>query len=360
MNMKFKELLLKILKIESIVGKTDANERVLNISMEFLKEFHFKKFVHEKTLSLLFYNNFPKSKKFKIILNAHLDVVPGNKNQFVPKVVADKLYARGACDMKSGATVMMSVFKDIAKKVNYPLALQLVTDEEIGGFNGTKHQIDNGISADFIISGESTNFQVNNEAKGIIWIKVSCEGKTAHGARPWEGDNAIQKINRFVDRMNKLFPIANKPVWRTTQNLAKIETTNTTINKVPGDCSALFDIRYVSSDKNEVLNKIRKILLPNMNLEVLMDEPSQFTSSNNYFINKLSKSIQKNLAKKVELVSYHGASDVRHYDRVGISGVCFGPLGGGLHSEDEWISVKSLHLYYKMLSDFLLSLNTLK
>ena len=116
MNMKFKELLLKILKIESIVGKTDANERVLNISMEFLKEFHFKKFVHEKTLSLLFYNNFPKSKKFKIILNAHLDVVPGNKNQFVPKVVADKLYARGACDMKSGATVMMSVFKDIAKR----------------------------------------------------------------------------------------------------------------------------------------------------------------------------------------------------------------------------------------------------
>ena len=72
--------------------------------------------MNKETPSLLFYNNFPKSKKFKIILNAHLDVVPGNKNQFVPKVVGDRLYARGAYDMKSSAIVMMSVFKDIAKK----------------------------------------------------------------------------------------------------------------------------------------------------------------------------------------------------------------------------------------------------
>ena len=53
MNMKFKELLLKILKIESIVGKTDANERVLNISMEFLKEFHFKNSCMRNTKSFV-------------------------------------------------------------------------------------------------------------------------------------------------------------------------------------------------------------------------------------------------------------------------------------------------------------------
>jgi len=136
---------------------------------------------------------------FKIILNAHLDVVSGRKEQYKPYEKDGKLFGRGAIDMKGAAAVEILVFKEIAKKVSYPLALQLVTDEEIGGFCGTKYQIEKGVRADFVIAGEPTDFGVNNKAKGIIWLKIKTKGKAAHGAYPWRGKKClIDTILKFI------------------------------------------------------------------------------------------------------------------------------------------------------------------
>ena len=142
-----------------------------------------------------------RPKKFKIILNAHLDVVSGREEQYKPYEKDGKLFGRGAIDMKGAAAVEILVFKEVAKRVSYPLALQLVTDEEIGGFCGTKYQIEKGVRADFVIAGEPTDFGVNNKAKGIIWLKIKTKGKSAHGAYPWRGKNAllITFLSLFVE-----------------------------------------------------------------------------------------------------------------------------------------------------------------
>ena len=84
--------------------------------------------------------------EFRIILNAHLDVVPAPPGQFRPRRAGDRLVARGAQDMKVSALVQAQVFREQALGVGYPLALQLVTDEEVGGRNGTLHQIDRGVA----------------------------------------------------------------------------------------------------------------------------------------------------------------------------------------------------------------------
>ena len=60
-------------------------------------------------------------------------------------------------------------------------------------------------SSGAMIPGASVT--IANEAKGVLWLKVSCKGKTAHGAYPWRGENAIAKMHRFLGDLCKEFPV---------------------------------------------------------------------------------------------------------------------------------------------------------
>jgi succinyl-diaminopimelate desuccinylase len=65
---------------------------------------------------------------FRVLLNAHLDVVPAEPDQFRPRRDRDRLYARGAQDMKVSALAEALVFRELADSLPYPVELQLVTD----------------------------------------------------------------------------------------------------------------------------------------------------------------------------------------------------------------------------------------
>lgn len=346
----------ELIKVNSTKENPELLEKVLDIAKQELDGFKCKKFIENGNPSLLFYNTKTLPKKFKIILNAHLDVVPGREKQFNPIIKNGKLYGRGAIDMKVAAAVMMLVYKKIANKVDYPLGLQIVTDEEIGGFDGTKYQIEKGVKADFVIAGKPTDFDVNNKAKGIIWATISTKGKSVHGAYPWKGENAIVKMNLFLNALYKTFPIPKKEVWKTTVNVAKIETPNTTFNKVPKKCTISLDIRYIPKDKNTIVGKLRNILPNDFKLELSVNESCQFTKGGNSYI-KILKGITKKVTKKPsKLISKHGGADIRHFNKAGCAGVSFGPIGKGLHTDNEWVSIKSLEQYYEILKEFLLSL----
>jgi succinyl-diaminopimelate desuccinylase len=56
-------------------------------------------------------------------------------------------------------------FIDCAENLKYPVALQLLTDEEIGGFDGTKFQVESGVNAEFVIATEPTNLDIVVKAK---------------------------------------------------------------------------------------------------------------------------------------------------------------------------------------------------
>ncbi len=351
------ELSKKLMTIPSVKGNSAAMNRVLKITEKELVKFKFREFVQNGSKSLIFYNQKTFPKKFKFILNAHLDVVSAKPEQYTPKIKDGKLYGRGALDMKAPAAAEILAFKEMAGKVTYPIGLQIVTDEEVGGHNGTGYQIEKGVRAGFVIAGEYTNLKINNRAKGPLWIKVTAEGKTSHGAYVWNGDNAIQKMILFIQEMNQLYPIPKKESWVTTQNLGKIETTNETLNKVPDNCSAYFDIRRIPEEKGKVLKNVKKILPKDFELTVLEDEPVQYAGENDPFIIKLKESIQNITKKKADFVNFHGASDARFYNTVGTPAICFGPIGEGLHTDNEWIDIESLNTYYRILTDYILSLD---
>lgn len=326
----------------------------MELSLNNLKGFTIERFQKNGVKSALVYNTKKRPKKFKIILNGHLDIIPAKNFQYKPKIKGQRLYGAGAMDMKANLSCAIFAFKNIAKKVKYPLALQIVTDEEIGGFNGTKHQIDKDVRADFVISVEPTNFDIVNRAKGILWLKISAKGKSAHGAYPWRGENAILKMNEFINALKKEYPTPKQEKWITTINLSKIETNNYAFNKIPDDCSVNLDVRYIPEEKDKIIKNIKKILPKGFQLDIITNEPALSTDKNNHFIKLLKKSGKKIIKKEILLRGAQGSSDARHFVKINCPGVEFGPIGGGIGSDNEWVDIHSLEKYYQILKDFLL------
>ncbi|MCX6732546.1 MAG: M20/M25/M40 family metallo-hydrolase, partial [Candidatus Roizmanbacteria bacterium] len=91
-------------------------------------------------------------------------------------------------------------------------------------------------------------------------------------------------------------------------------------------------------------------------LEFLEFEPPQVTKETNPYFQQLLASIEHVTSKKADVIVKHGSSDVRHFSRVDGEGVEFGPIGAGLHSDDEWVDIKSLDTYYDILASFLKNL----
>jgi succinyl-diaminopimelate desuccinylase len=347
----------KLITIPSIKGDTENLHLALKIAKQPLENFNRKEFSSNNVPSALFYNTQDIPEKFKIILNAHLDVVNAPRKQFNPIERNGKLLGRGAYDMKATTAAMILVFREVAEKVNYSIGLQIVTDEEIGGYNGAKYQIDQGIRAEFAITGEPTDMHIVNEFKGMLRFRVSFHGKTAHGAYPWRGENAIWKMTHFLAAIEKEFPVPKEQIWKSTVNLATIETTNKTFNMVPNDCSASFDLRFVPEEEATILERVKKLLPPDAEFSITVKEHHHFTHEDNPFIQMLHEKIHHVSGEIPVIRANQGSGDLRYFTEVGGNGVEFGPLGGGHHSDDEWVDIQSLGKYYDILKDFLLSLS---
>ena len=342
-----------LIAIPSVNGNSQALQDVLKRALKELPNYTLERFESRGTPSVLVYNTPVRPKKFKLILNGHLDVVPGKPDQYRVVEKEGKLIGRGTDDMKAATAVLILLFQELASKLKYPLALQLVTDEEMGGFDGVKYQIQKGVLTDFFITGESTHLNLKNEAKGVVWARATAKGVTAHGAYPWRGENALWKLKPLMDALEKEFPVPKKETWQTTANLSFVSSGNQTYNKVPDEAALGMDIRYIPADSKSIIKKIESMTPKNVKLEFLEKEPFHYTDPDFEPLKSLKKIITKHTGKKVDIVRGHGASDARHYSEQGIAGVEFGPIGGGLHSDNEWVNLESLNAYYSILKDYL-------
>lgn len=347
----------KLIAIDSDPHKPKELDKVLKEAIQPLSAFSIEHFNKDGVKSVLIYNTKKRPKKFKLLLNGHLDIIPGKDFQYTPTIKGDKLYGVGSMDMKANTACLIYAFAEMATKVNYPLGIQLVTDEELGGFKGTKYQLDRGVDTEFVIVGEATHFSIENQMKGILWAKIHSKGVTAHGAYPWKGKNAIWLMKAFLDNLSKKFPEAADDTWQTTVNVSQIETTNKTYNKIPDDCTLHLDIRFIPQDAKTIVATLKKLLPKGLTLEIVVHEPAHHTDKNNVYVQKLKATIANHTKKEVAILSANGSSDVRHFSRINSSGVEFGPIGGGMGSDNEWVSIKSLKTYYRILTDYLSSLS---
>jgi succinyl-diaminopimelate desuccinylase len=296
---------------------------------------------------------------FGVILNGHLDVVPAPADQFRPHRDGHRLYARGAQDMKVSGLVMALVFRELARDLPYPLGLQLVTDEETGGHDGTLHQLGQGVRTGFAILGESSGLRIVTESKGIATVTLAADGRNAHGAYPWLGDNALLKLTGTLDRIMTAYPVPAAEAWRTTVNVARIDTPNRAFNQVPAQAEAWLDIRFPAGDpdldgktREEVAAYLAGFCEPGVTPAVRhLDSPAHADTASPH-IAALQHAARRQ-GFDGGFLRKHGTGDARFYRRHGIDAVSFGVGGEGQHGPHEYVDISTIIPYYEALSEFL-------
>jgi succinyl-diaminopimelate desuccinylase len=347
----------ELLAIPSTADRPDELHRALEYVLDFVGPgFTVERFESNGKPSALVYSGLAR-RHFPVILNAHLDVVPAPAGQFQPYVDGDRLYARGAHDMKVAALVEALVFKELSG----PFALQLVTDEEVGGRDGTLHQVEQGVTADFVVIGEQSGLRLVTESKGIFNAVLSATGHAGHSAYPWHASNALVPVVESVRNVLAKYPVPTEEAWRTTVNVARIETTNQALNQVPADAQAWLDIRFPPQDTDfdgrtaeEIAAHLRTFCAPGVTVSVERLDPPHKAANDSPQVLALQQAA-RNQGYEASFLRKHGAADGRFYYQRGIDAVIFGIGGDGLHGPDEYVDITTIEPYYLALTEFLRS-----
>jgi succinyl-diaminopimelate desuccinylase len=290
----------------------------------------------------------------RVVFHGHLDVVPAREEQFRPRIEGDRIYGRGAYDMKGALAAMMGAMHELREATDVAVVLAIVPDEESEEEvdRGTNLLIRNGFSGDFAITGEPTDLHIGVQAKGVLALRLQVAGIAAHGSTPWLGDNAI--LNALdVFRAIETLPFARESsdlFDRPSINLGRI-LGGDALNKVPDNCVIDVDIRYLpGQDPAEIRSQVAD--LEGVAVLAQFHRMPAIVERNNPFVSVLSECATKLLDTETISVGRDGASDAICFLEAGVPAVEFGPLGAGHHGPAEWVSLSSLVDYKRALIDF--------
>jgi len=342
MKKKLIELTNDLIKIQTTKDNPKELKRCVDfVAKQLPKHLHIIQGIHSNKPYLI--ASVKKTKKPKLLLTGHLDVVEAEPHQFKPQVKNGRIYGRGSADMKGGAAIAIQVISEEKEK---DIAIMLTTDEEIGGVEGIGYLSTQGWKPKVALSIEPSEQKINTKEKGVLWLKIKTFGKAAHGSTPWKGENAIEKLLQKYEQIKKMFP-KNKG-WNITMNLGMLKGGNA-YNKVPDYAEMGIDIRYTEKDNIEkILKKIRKI--KDIKIEIAQKQPMLNTDENNPYMRSLKKIAKTQFRKE------YGASDIRYFAKKNIPAADFGPIGAHYHGKNEWVSIKSMNYIYNSLKKFIQTL----
>lgn len=125
----------------------------------------------------------------------------------------DKLYGRGACDMKGGLACAIAALIHTLERVAADGALPrrgfslICSVDEEDFMRGSEAAIDAGwvSSREWVLDTEPTDGQIQVAHKGRTWFEIEMAGVTAHASQPWKGADAVAAMAEVVCSLRRTF-----------------------------------------------------------------------------------------------------------------------------------------------------------
>ena len=297
----------------------------------------------------------------KLLLSGHTDTVKIGAQEwkydpFKGEIEDGKLYGRGTSDMKSGLAALYLALESLYEEgyeLNKDIEFLATAGEEVDSI-GAKHYVQSTTmdNIDAIIIAEPTSEKVAIGHKGALWIEVTLTGKTAHGAMPEQGINAVEGMNKVINLVNDL-----KEEWaEETAALGKSSISANMINGgiqtnvIPDQCVLNVDIRTVTPNIHDNLyNQFNQRLnqlfsdnaSPKVSTQVLLDRATVLTNENAEIIqNALDISNENNITG----MAYYTDGSVLNPDS-NIPTLIYGPgIETLAHQPNEYVEVKAFEL----------------
>ncbi len=289
-----------------------------------------------------------------LMLSCHLDVVQAREEQFDPQIQGSKMLGRGTSDMKFAVPVFLDVWDRLGAG-REKILLVFTFDEEIGGNRGISYLLNEvGLRPEvcFLPDG-GDNFQIEAEEKGVILFHVKTTGKSAHGSRPWLGENALDKMLAIYADLRREFPFVHSPEqWTQTLNFGRIAAGDAA-NKVPDTCEASFDLRFIEGQTaEEMMDRLKRIVGERGQFQPQVVGDNFYLDMDLWCSRLFQEAARRHLSRPMPVYRSEGASDARFFTRFKIPVIISKPVCAGHHSDNEWIDLESISTYTDILFDF--------
>jgi len=319
--------------------------------------------------------------KPNLVFAGHTDVVPaGNEAAwshppFAGEVAGDKLYGRGAVDMKGGIACFVAAALDYLDandgKPKGSISLLITGDEESVAVNGTIKLLQwaaaRGEKFDHCILGEPSNVDVLGDTikagrRGSLNGTLIVSGRQGHVAYPDRADNPVRGLVTLIAALQVPLDQGSAHFDASNLEFTSVDVGNPTVNLIPGEARARFNIRYNDRHSQATLKALVEeraqaaaagrvrfaIDWPPSNADVFVTKPGPFTDL-------AIAAIAEVTGQKPKLSTTGGTSDARF-----IKDYCpvleFGLVGQTMHAVDECVPVADLvtltAIYRRMIEKY--------
>ena len=367
------ELLKKLIKIESISPNDNGCFDVIKQQFDGL-DFSFEETNYKNISNLIITNGDSKNKTFCFL--GHTDVVPpGPESEwsvppFSGEIIDNKIYGRGAADMKGGVACFISALKEFLsekKDPSFNIMVLLNSNEEGKLENGKvdrviNEMIDKDKFIDFCLIGEPSSSKKVGDVirigrRGSLSGNLKVYGIQGHVAYPKQALNPILGIGKTLEELKNMeWDRGNENFEPTSFQVSNIKSGTGAENVVPGVLEMTFNFRFSPESSPDGLKEKFEALLKKSDLKYDVSwtlSALPFLTSKTEFIDIVKSSIKEinNIDTKID--NGGGTSDGRWVAPMGSEIVELGPLNKTIHQIDEHVDIEDLstlkEIYKKIL-----------
>jgi acetylornithine deacetylase len=297
------------------------------------------------------------------MLNAHMDTVgvAGMERPHDPVVQDNRLYGRGAFDMKGGlAAIMFAAAAAKKQQLRGDVILTAVSDEEYASI-GTASLVKRW-HADAAIVTEPTGLEICVAHKGFIWLEVETRGIAAHGSLPNLGVDAIVKMGKVLVGLEELDrSLRSVPSHRLLGSgslHASLISGGQELSSYPERCVLSVERRTIPGETaQDVESQVRQILDQaaasdaafKASLRTTLLREAFEVSRNEPIVQAVYHHAGTILGQEPDIIGATAWMDSAILSAAGIPTVIFGPGGEGAHAVVEWVDLEQVQRCVEVL-----------